>query len=37
MWESVDVSFAVSKGILLNNSQAAEYLKRRDAQVVSLQ
>ena len=35
-WKSADVSFAISKGILLNNSQAAECLKRRDAQVVSL-
>ena len=33
---NVDVSFAISKGILLNNSQVAECLKRRDAQVVSL-
>ena len=35
-WESADISFAISKGILLNNSQAAECLKRCDAQVVSL-
>ena len=32
----MDVSFGISKGILLNNRQAAECLKRRDAQVVSL-
>ena len=35
-WESADVSFAMGKGILLNNSQAAECLKRREAQFVSL-
>ena len=32
----MDISFATSKGTLLNNGQAAECLKRHDGQVVSL-